>query len=135
MTATDGNSNLSVTIALTCEENIVETKTQNIKSIFNFAPNNEIYGRCVLSLADVTGYYNKETVNVAYMSILSFVLPKSVSVVPPGSKYDIQVDGTSVTSSVSVTCWKMSSWWNLHGNRSVRCQDSNITSSRILRYI
>lgn len=103
LTATDGNSNLSVTVELTCENNFVESKTQNIKSTFNFAPTDEIYGSCVLSLADVDGYYTEETVTVAYRSILSFVLPKSGAVVPPGSKYDIQVDGTSGTSSVSVT--------------------------------
>ena len=103
LTATDGNSNLSVTVELTCEGNIVETKTQNIISTFSFAPSNQIYGICVLSLADVAGYYTEETVTVAYKSILSFVLPNSGAVVPQGSKYDIQVDGTSGTSSVSVT--------------------------------
>jgi hypothetical protein len=101
--ATDGNSNLSVTVELTCNDNLVESKTQNIMSTFSFAPNNEIYGSCVLSLDEVEGYYTEETVTVGYRSVLSFVLPKSGTIVLSGTTYDIQVIGTSGTSSVSVT--------------------------------
>jgi hypothetical protein len=72
-------------------------------STFSFAPSNEIYGSCVLSLAEVEGYYTEETVTVGYRSVLSFVLPKSGTLVSPGTTYDIQVVGTSGTSSVSVS--------------------------------
>ena len=103
LTATDGASNLSVTVELTCDNVLVDSKTQNIKSTYSFAPQAQIYGQCVLSLGDVNGYYTEETVTVSYRSLLSFVLPKSGSVIVPGTNYDIQVDGTSGTSSVSVT--------------------------------
>jgi hypothetical protein len=72
-------------------------------STFSFAPSNEIYGSCVLSLAEVEGNYTEETVTVGYRSVLSFVLPKSGTIVLSGTTYDIQVIGTSGTSSVSVT--------------------------------
>jgi hypothetical protein len=101
--ATDVNSNLSVTVELTCNDNLVESKTQNIMSTFSFAPSNEIYGSCVLSLVEVEGYYSEETVTVGYRSVLSFVLPKSGTLVTPGTTYNIQVVGTSGTSSVSVS--------------------------------
>lgn len=103
LTATDGNKNLIVTVELACENTLVSTLTQNIQTTFSFPPSNEIYGKCVLSLADVDGYYTEETVSVAYKSILSFNLPANGAVIPPGSDYFIQVDGTSGTSSVSVT--------------------------------
>jgi hypothetical protein len=102
--ATDGNNTIDVTVQLTCNNILVESKTQNIQTIFSFAPNDQIYGTCELSIDDDNlNYYAEEIVTVTYRSVLSFVLPNAGAVVPPGTIYFIQVNGTSGTSSIDVS--------------------------------
>jgi hypothetical protein len=102
LVVTNRNTDLNVTVELYCNEVFVKSLTQNVRSTYIFTQDNQVFGSCVLSLAEVDGYYDEKTVSITVLQALSFASPIANELIRPGTNYNILVNGNAPNGSVPI---------------------------------
>ena len=100
--ATNFVSDLTVTVELSCDNVLISSLTQNIRSTYSFSPGQDVSGSCVFSMVDVEGYFTEQIIPITILKLLTFVYPTPNELIVPGTTYNVQVNGDVPTGSVTV---------------------------------
>ena len=84
-----------VVVDLICNNVLIETKKQVLKSVFIFGPSDKIYGKCEMTVDTAEPYYTGNVVEFSILSALIFKNPTTGQVISAGSQYLLEVDGTA----------------------------------------